>query len=187
MRQDIKNNKMGELTDDCRLLVISHMPLAYAMAWKMKNRGVSLGDLKQEGCIGLCEAAMRYDENADCSFAAFASQWCRKMMLLAIKRHKTSDNPQDDNIREPDDSDDLLRIGQQERIDEALECLSRQEQKVIRMFYGIDGNQLNLTEIANTLGISVKRASVVHKCALGKLEAALMERPLVDYLASWLK
>ena len=64
MRQDINEKvKMTELTDDARLLVISHMPLAYAMAWRMRDCGISLEDLRQEGCLGLCEAAMRYDES----------------------------------------------------------------------------------------------------------------------------
>ena len=79
MRQETNENKMASLNDDCRLLVISHMPLAYAMAWRLKDCGVSLEDLRQEGCLGLCEAATRYNEQLGCRFATYASYWCRKM------------------------------------------------------------------------------------------------------------
>jgi RNA polymerase sigma factor (sigma-70 family) len=186
MRQDIKRIKLAELTDDCRLLVISHMPLAYAMAWRMKDRGVSLEDLRQEGCLGLCEAAMRYNETIDCTFATYASHWCKKMMYLAIRRHQSSDSVQEENIREPEKDDDLLRTGQRQRIDEALQCLTKQEQQLVRLFYGLDGEQFSITEIATEMGFTKARASALHQRALRKLEKALMERPLVDYLAPWL-
>ena len=180
-------HKMAELTDDCRLLVVSHMPLAYAMAWRMKDYGVSLDDLRQEGCLGLCEAALRYDENTDCCFATYARYWCRKMMCLAIRRHKRSDSLQEEPAREQEDEQDILRLGQQQRIDEALKCLTPKEQQVVREFYGIDCNRLSITEIASLHDISKSSATILHKRALEKLEAALMERPLVDYLAPWLE
>lgn len=187
MRQDIKKNKVAELSDDCRLLVISHMPLAYAMAWRLKDCGVSLDDLRQEGCLGLCEAAMRYNENVDCSFATYASHWCKKMMYLAIRRHKTGDAQQEGTFREEEDCEDLLRAGQKQRIDDSLQCLTPKEQQVVRQFYGLDGERLSLTKIATLLGISIPRVSTLHQRALRKLEKALMDRPLVDYLAPWLE
>ena len=188
MRQDIKKTTLAALTDDCRLLVISHMPLAYAMAWRMKDCGISLEDLRQEGCLGLCEAALRYDETADCSFATYASHWCRKMMLMAIRRNQRGDESQPETpIQKEDTDEDLLRAGQQHRIDDALRCLTPKEQTVVRQFYGLDTKRLSLTEIATSLGISKARASNLHTRALKKLETALMERPLVDYLTPWLE
>ncbi len=187
MRQDIKKTTLAALTDDCRLLVISHLPLAYAMAWRMKDCGISLEDLRQEGCLGLCEAALRYDETADCSFAAYASHWCRKMILMAIHRHRTTDREPESLHPEEKDDEDLLRIGQQHRIDDALRCLTPKEQQIVRQFYGLDAKRFSLTEIAASLGISKARASNLHTRALKKLETALMERPLVDYLTPWLE
>jgi len=189
MRQDIvTREKLAALTDDGRLLVISHMPLAYAMAWRMRECGVSMEDLRQEGCLGLCEAAMRYDETMDCNFATYAIHWCRKMMFAAIGRNQTTESLQDGTFREEDNEEDgdLLRSGQRRRIDEALQCLTPQEQQVIRQFYGLDGEQQSLTEIASLLGFSRSRASALHLQALRKLEKALQERPLVDYLTPWL-
>lgn len=188
MRQDIKENKMAELTDERRLLVISHMPMAYAMAWRMRDNGISLEDLRQEGCLGLCEAALRYDETADCSFAAYASHWCRKMMFMAIDRYKRhTDSQTETPLRDEEEDEDLLRTGQRQRINDALKCLTPKEQLIVRQFYGLETERLNLTKIASLLGISRARASALHSRALRKLEKALMERPLVDYLTPWLE
>jgi len=217
MRQDVQKNKKRELTDDQRLLVISHLPLAYSIAWRMKDCGVSVEDLRQEGCLGLCQAAMRYNENTDCTFAAYASHWCRKMMLLAIDRYGTpvrlpekeqsairfyrldaDENPQEEDEERAADrllaapyqereDEELLRKGQLRRIDDALQCLAPLERQVVKQFYGIDSKRLSLTEIAQPLGFSRARASAIHRHALQKLEAALRERPLADYLSPWLE
>lgn len=183
MRQDIISKEtMTELTDDGRQLVISHMPLAYAMAWRLKDCGVSLEDLRQEGFLGLCEAALRYEETADCNFATYARHWCRKMMYMAIRRRQTAGDVQDNTFREEADDEDLLRMGQRQRIDDSLQCLRQEEQQVITLFYGLDTERQNLTEIAASLGVSRSRASAIHLQALQKLEEALTECPLVDYI-----
>ena len=231
MRQDVQTNlgatqavqqleaateKLRELTPATRLLVVSHMPLAAAMAWRMRGYGVSLEDLRQEGFLGLCEAAVRYDEQAECSFAAYASHWCRRMMLDAISRYgspmqlsarqraiarfyslDTEQDPQDDDDEAQADSllaalirkqegDDLLRTGQLRRIDDALSSLQPQERQFIAQYYGLDTPRLSISEMAAARGISKPRASVLHREALRKLEAALRQRPLVDYLTPWL-
>ena len=125
MRQDVQKNevvaleeklqensdeRLGELTDDCRLLVLSHMPLAYAMAWRMKDYGVSVKDLRQEGCLGLCEAALRYDESVGCRFATYASYWCRKKIFLAIRHQNPSEDLQEETLRLPEDEDERAWI-----------------------------------------------------------------------------
>lgn len=187
MRQEtIKKDKMAELTTDGRLLVVSHLPMAYAMAWRMKDCGVSLDDLRQEGCLGLCEAALRYDGDADVCFATYARPWCRKMMLLAIDAHRMCVGEQDEEFREdPEADEDQLRSRQRERIDEALGCLLPKEQAIIRQYYGLDCEACSLTEIAASLGFSKTRASVLHFRALRKLRRALRKRPLEDYLTPW--
>ena len=179
--------RLSELTDDMRLLVVSHMPLAYAMAWRLKDHGVSLDDLRQESCLGLCEAAMRYDENVDCTFATYARHWCRKMMFLAIRRHKRGSDNQPDEPRQELENEDFLRTGQMNRIHDALGCLSLQEQHIIDQYYGLGTERLSITEIAEGIGVSKARASTLHRQALEKLEKALMQRPLVDYLGLWLE
>ena len=185
MRQDVQEKKVAKLTDAGRLLVISHMPLAYAMAWRMKDCGVSLEDLQQEGCLGLCEAAMRYDEESGCRFATYATHWCRKMMLRAIHKNRSGESLQEETLRkqEQEDDEDLLRTGQQQRIDDALQCLTQQERQIVTQFYGFGCEPLNLTEIASSLGFSKMRASTIHHQALRKLQTELRKHPVEDYLA----
>ena len=181
MRQDITENKMAELTDDRRLLVISHMPLAYAMAWRMRDYGVSLEDLRQEGCLGLCEAAMRYDESQGCRFATYAAHWCRKMMLMAIHGNRTSESLQEETFRVQENDEDQLRTAQQQRIDDALQHLTPTEGQIVTQLYGIGTESRSLTEIASSLAISKARASSLHSRALQKLKAVLKEHPIEDY------
>lgn len=177
MRQDVHEQKMQELTADGRLLAVSHMPMAYAMAWRLKDCGVSLEDLRQEGCLGLCEAAMRFDESLGCRFATYAAYWCRKLMLRAIYRRPETNRLDDETYREPDDADDLLCTGQQRCVDEAMQLLQPQEQQLVRLHYGFQAEALSLSDIAEQMGISVSRASVLHQEALLKLKATLRRRP----------
>lgn len=210
MRQDVRHN---ETTDH---LVVSHLPLAYAMAWRLRDCGVSLEDLRQEGALGLCEAAKRYDENIGNTFAAYASYWCRKMMLKAIRRYgmpvrlpererralrfysldaeeKQTEicdgmgkNQLLNTCYQESEQEDQLRRAQQRRIGDALQCLSPLERQVVRLYYGIDCKQLSLTEIAAEMGFSASRAASLHAEALPKLETEFRHRPLVDYLEQWL-
>ena len=178
--QENSDERLGELTDDCRLLVISHMPLAYAMAWRMKDYGVSVKDLRQEGCLGLCEAALRYDESVGCRFATYASYWCRKKIFLAIRHQNPSEDLQEETLRLPEDEDDSFRTEQRKCIDEALQCLTQQEQQIIRLFYGLEGNELSITEISTALGLSKARITALHQRSLLRLKAKLGRRPFAD-------
>ena len=187
MRQEVQDNKMTELTDDARLLVISHIPMAYAMAWRMKDSGVCLDDLRQEACIGLCEAAMRYNEAMECRFATYAAHWCRKMMLMAIHGTRDTGSLEEKTFREQEDDENRVHTAQQRRIDDALQCLTQPERQIITQFYGIGTERQSLTEIAASLGLSNARASIIHHRALKKLKATLTEHPIEDYLTPWLE
>lgn len=202
MRQDVQKNKVAELaeslpeerkkhtvklTDAHRRLVASHMPLAYAMAWQAKNSGVCLDDLQQESCIGLCEAAMRYDETLQCRFATYARYWCQKMILKAINREKTTAETNANTLQDVAD-EETLRSGQQRRIDHALADLTPTERQIVTLYYGIGTPQpLSIAETAAAMGFSKARASALHLQALKKLNAALAKRPLADYLTTWLQ
>lgn len=204
------------MNDGQRKLVESHQKMVNAMVWKLRDCGVGLEDLRQEGYVGLCEAAMRYKEESGSSFATYAAHWCRKMMLLAIERYGApmqlpqkarqairfyrvdrDDSPQGvDDTRSTDSTlseayreradEDLLRIGQQRRIADALECLTPMERQIIAQSYGFETDCLSLTETAAALGLSPARVSVLRSRALHKLDAELRKRPLVDYLTQWL-
>lgn len=187
------------LTDEQRRLVEEHLPLAYASAWHLQGCGVLLDDLRQEACLGLCEAARRYDASVGTPFAAYARHWCRKRTLLAVRHHGSpvrlpeNERPQarfyslsaEDDTRD-DDDEEQLRKAQADRIDDALQCLTPREQTVVRLFHGFDYPRLSMAEIAAALGFSKPRVSFIYRHALGHLHEALAARPLADYLTRWL-
>jgi len=65
-------------------LVSSNIDFARGLAQQIDTCGVPLEDLEQESCLGLCEAALRFDESLGVSFRTFAFYWCRRMMFDAI-------------------------------------------------------------------------------------------------------
>jgi len=66
-----------EKKDDVALhkLIESHARLVVRMAWNYRRSGLPLGDLVQEGNIGLAQAAARFDPDRDVRFATYAGWW----------------------------------------------------------------------------------------------------------------
>ncbi len=204
-----------QLTPEMQQLVARHMPMAKKMAWRLKDYGVGLNDLQQEAGLGLCEAALRYDGKSEASFATYARHWCRKRMLLAIERYgapmqlpakerielrfysldldTNSHDEEDDGMADrlqsgiciEQDNSEAIRRGQLQRIDEAMACLTPQEQEIVRLVHGLDDKPMTTTEAATAMGLSKQRSSVIHRNALRKLNDALTRRPLAEYLSPW--
>jgi RNA polymerase sigma-32 factor len=68
-------------------LVRSYARLVVAMAHKFKHYGLPLGDLIQEGNIGLMEAANRFEYERDLRFSTYASWWIRSYMQDYVLRN----------------------------------------------------------------------------------------------------
>lgn len=68
-------------------LIQAYTRLVVAMAHKFKHYGLPLGDLMQEGNIGLLEAANRFDPERDIRFSTYASWWIRSMMQDYVLRN----------------------------------------------------------------------------------------------------
>jgi RNA polymerase sigma-32 factor len=56
-------------------LIESHARLVVRMAWNYRRSGLPLGDLVQEGNIGLAQAAARFDPDRGVRFATYAGWW----------------------------------------------------------------------------------------------------------------
>ncbi|SMH57386.1 RNA polymerase, sigma 32 subunit, RpoH [Mesorhizobium australicum] len=68
-------------------ITVSHMRLVISMASKLRGFGLPLGDLIQEGHIGLLEAAARFEPERDVRFSTYASWWIRASMQDYILRN----------------------------------------------------------------------------------------------------
>ena len=68
-------------------LVHSYTRLVVAMAHKFKHYGLPLGDLIQEGNIGLMEAANRFEHERELRFSTYASWWIRSYMQDYVLRN----------------------------------------------------------------------------------------------------
>lgn len=54
-------------------ITIAHMRLVIAMSGKFRHFGLPMGDLIQEGHIGLLEAAARFEPEREVRFSTYAS------------------------------------------------------------------------------------------------------------------
>lgn len=73
--------------DALDLIAVSHMRLVVATATKFRNFGLPMGDLIQEGHVGLLEAAARFDPGRDVRFSTYASWWIRASIQDFILRN----------------------------------------------------------------------------------------------------
>ncbi|MBT3930381.1 MAG: RNA polymerase factor sigma-32 [Rhodospirillaceae bacterium] len=64
-------------------LIEAYARFVLRIAWKFRGYGLPVGDLVQEGNIGLMEAAQRFDPSHNARFSTYASWWC----MAAIQDH----------------------------------------------------------------------------------------------------
>lgn len=78
--EDKDESALHELTSSYTRLVIS-------MASRFRNYGLPMGDLIQEGNVGLMQAASRFDYTRDIRFSTYASWWIRSAIQDYVLRN----------------------------------------------------------------------------------------------------
>jgi RNA polymerase sigma-32 factor len=68
-------------------IVNAHRRLVVAMATKFRNYGLPLGDLIQEGNIGLLQSIERFDLEREVRFSTYASWWIRSAIQDYVLRN----------------------------------------------------------------------------------------------------
>ena len=68
-------------------LTSAHMRLVIAIAARFRNFGLPMGDLIQEGHVGLLEAAARFEPEREVRFSTYATWWIRASIQDYILRN----------------------------------------------------------------------------------------------------
>lgn len=68
-------------------MVSAYTRLVVSMASKFRNYGLPVGDLVQEGSVGLMQAAARFEPERDIRFSTYASWWIRSAMQDYVLRN----------------------------------------------------------------------------------------------------
>ncbi|MGC6512082.1 MAG: RNA polymerase factor sigma-32 [Parvibaculales bacterium] len=79
-REKGDENALHELTS-------AHLRLVISMASKFRRYGLPMGDLVQEGNIGLMQAAARFDIEREVRFSTYASWWIRASIQDYVLRN----------------------------------------------------------------------------------------------------
>ncbi len=79
-RDDRDEDALHELTT-------AYMRLVVSMASRFRNYGLPLGDLVQEGCVGLMQAASRFEPEREVRFSTYAAWWIRAAIQDYVLRN----------------------------------------------------------------------------------------------------
>ena len=129
-------------------LTKANLRFVVSIALKYQNRGLSLGDLINEGNLGLITAAKRFDESRGFKFISYAVWWIRQSILQAISEQSRV-------VRLP-----LNRIGDLNKIGRALDNLEQEIKRRPSANEIAKEAEMTPHEVSDTMRISEKHFSL---------------------------
>jgi RNA polymerase primary sigma factor len=145
-------------------LVRSNLRFVVSVAKKYQNQGVALGDLINEGNLGLIRAAHKFDETKGIKFISYAVWWIRQAILQALAEQSRI-------VRVP-----LNRAGALHRIGKRSSTLFQELGREPTVDELADELDLTHDEIQRTLAISQSHLSLDAPLTPGE------DNRLLDYL-----
>ena len=129
-------------------LTKANLRFVVSVAKQYQNQGLSLGDLINEGNLGLIKAAQRFDETRGFKFISYAVWWIRQSILQALAEQSRI-------VRLP-----LNRVGSLNKISKTFSELEQKYEREPSPEEMADVLEVTATEIVDTLKISGRHVSV---------------------------
>lgn len=147
-------------------LVKSNLRFVVSVAKQYQNQGLTLGDLINEGNLGLIKAAKRFDETRGFKFISYAVWWIRQSILQALAEQSRI-------VRLP-----LNRVGALNKIGKAYSNLEQEFEREPSANELARELEMDINEVADTLKISGRHVSMDAPFAQGE------ENRLLDVLSN---
>jgi RNA polymerase primary sigma factor len=137
-------------------LTKANLRFVVSVAKQYQNQGLSLGDLINEGNLGLIKAAKRFDETRGFKFISYAVWWIRQSILQALAEQSRI-------VRLP-----LNRVGALNKIGKAFSQLEQAYEREPSASELAEELDMSVFEVADTLKISGRHLSVDAPFAQGE-------------------
>ncbi|HEY9049235.1 MAG TPA: sigma-70 family RNA polymerase sigma factor [Ohtaekwangia sp.] len=147
-------------------LTKANLRFVVSVAKQYQNNGLTLGDLINEGNVGLIKAAMRFDETRGFKFISYAVWWIRQSILQALAEQSRV-------VRLP-----LNRVGSLNKITRTFSELEQKFQREPSPEELAEVMQIPVEEVESTLRSSGRHVSMDAPFANGE------ENNLLDVLES---
>ena len=130
------------------LLTKANLRFVVSVAKQYQNQGLSLGDLINEGNLGLIKAAKRFDETRGFKFISYAVWWIRQSILQALAEQSRI-------VRLP-----LNRVGALNKIGKAYSNLEQEFEREPSATELANELEMDVSEVSDNLKISGRHISV---------------------------
>ncbi len=137
-------------------LTKANLRFVVSVAKQYQNQGLSLGDLINEGNLGLIKAAKRFDETRGFKFISYAVWWIRQSILQALAEQSRI-------VRLP-----LNRVGALNKIGKAYSNLEQEFEREPNASELANELDMDISEVADTLKISGRHVSMDAPFAQGE-------------------
>lgn len=148
------------------ILTKANLRFVVSVSKQYQNQGLSLGDLINEGNLGLIKAAKRFDETRGFKFISYAVWWIRQSILQALAEQSRI-------VRLP-----LNRVGVLNKIGKAYSNLEQEFEREPSAFEIAQELKMDVEEVAATMKISSRHVSMDAPFAQGE------ENSLLDVIES---
>lgn len=155
-----KRIKAGD-TQALEKLTKANLRFVVSVAKQYQNNGLSLGDLINEGNVGLIKAAQRFDETRGFKFISYAVWWIRQSILQALAEQARV-------VRIP-----LNRVGSLNRISRAFSVLEQKFQREPSSEELAEVLDITQEEIEKTVTFGSRQVSVDAPFAVGEANSLL--------------